>query len=107
MTDNQTPEVDLDQVAAAGADAVVVDVREPGEYVQGHLPGAVLMPMGQLPSRMAELERSRPVHVVCASGGRSSAMTGLLRSNGFDAHSIAGGANAWIESGRPVEEGNR
>jgi rhodanese-related sulfurtransferase len=57
MTDSETPEVDVDQLAAAG-EAVVVDVREPGEYVQGHVPGAVLMPMGQLPSRMAEPQRS-------------------------------------------------
>jgi rhodanese-related sulfurtransferase len=107
MTDNQTSEVDLDQVAAAGEDAVVVDVREPSEYVQGHVPGAVLMPMGQLSSRMPELDRSRPVYVVCASGGRSGAMTDVLRSNGFDARSVAGGTNAWIQSGRPVEEGSR
>ena len=107
MTGIETPEVDLDQVASAGEDAVVVDVREPGEYIQGHVPGAVLIPMGQLPTRMTELDRSRPVYVVCASGNRSSAMTGLLRSNGFDAHSVAGGTNAWIRTGRPIEKGNR
>jgi rhodanese-related sulfurtransferase len=104
MTDSETLEVDVDQLAAAG-EVVVVDVREPGEYVQGHVPSAVLMPMGQLPSRMAELDRSRPVYLVCASGGRSSAMTDVLRSHGFDARSVAGGTNAWIQSRRPVEEG--
>jgi rhodanese-related sulfurtransferase len=106
MTDSETPEVDVDQLAAAG-EAVVVDVREPGEYVQGHVPGAVLVPMGQLPSRMAELDRSAPIYLVCASGGRSKAMTDVLRSHGFDARSVAGGTNAWIQSGRPVEEGTR
>lgn len=105
MADNQTPEVGIDEPAAAGADAVVVDVREPGEYVQGHVPGAVLMPMGQLSSRMAELDRSAPVYVICASGNRSKAMTEVLRRNGFEVRSVACGTAAWVESGRPVEEG--
>ena len=51
-------EISLDSFAAAHADgATIVDVREPGEYVGGHVPGAVLMPMGQLPSRTGELDR--------------------------------------------------
>ncbi|HET8766090.1 MAG TPA: rhodanese-like domain-containing protein, partial [Pedococcus sp.] len=51
-------EVALDSFAAAHADgATVIDVREPGEYVGGHVPGAVLVPMGQLPSRVSELDR--------------------------------------------------
>jgi rhodanese-related sulfurtransferase len=106
MTDSETAEVDVDQLAAAG-EAVVVDVREPGEYVQGHVPGAVLMPMGQLSGRMAELDRGAPVYLICASGNRSQAMTDVLRAAGFDARSVAGGTRAWIESGRPVEEGTR
>ena len=95
-------EVTLEQFAAAHADgAAVIDVREPGEYVDGHVPGAVLMPMGQLPSRSAELERSRPVYVICASGSRSSAMADFLRHAGFDARSVAGGTSGWARSGRP------
>ena len=83
----------------------VVDVREPGEYVAGHVPGATLIPMGQLASRLAELDKSRPVYVVCASGNRSAAMTDLLRAAGYDAYSVAGGTSAWARSGRPVETG--
>ena len=101
-------EVALDNFAAAHADgATVIDVREPGEYVGGHVPGAVLVPMGQLPSRVSELDRSRPLYVICASGNRSGAMTDYLRRAGFDAWSVAGGTSAWARSGRPVVTGTR
>lgn len=101
-------EVSIEQFAAAHADgASVVDVREPMEYVDGHVPGAALIPMGQLASRTGELEPSRPVYVICATGNRSSAMTSLLRHVGFDAYSVSGGTSAWVRSGRPVIAGSR
>lgn len=104
----RTPEIDIDELArSAEVGATVIDVREPGEYVAGHVPGAASMPMGQLPARLGELDRTRPVHVVCASGNRSAAMTDLLVVNGFDAYSVAGGTAAWTRSGRPVETGAR
>ncbi len=96
----------IDQLAAAAADgATVVDVREPGEYVGGHVPGALLMPMGQLPSRAGELDRHHPVYVICASGNRSRAMSDYLVRSGFDARSVDGGTAAWAASGRPVVTG--
>ncbi len=101
-----TPEIDIDKLATSAEQrATVIDVREPGEYVAGHVPGATPVPMGQLPSRLGELDRSRPVYVVCASGNRSAAMTDVLVANGFDAYSVAGGTAAWARSGRPVETG--
>ena len=101
-----TPEIDIEQLAGAvRGGAAIVDVREPGEYVAGHVPGAVLIPMGQLPGRTAELDRGAPVYVVCASGNRSAAMTGFLRGAGFDACSVAGGTSGWARSGRPVVGG--
>jgi rhodanese-related sulfurtransferase len=106
MTDDPTPEVHVDQVADA-REAVVVDIREPAEFVQGHVHGAVLVPVGQLAGRMFELDPHRPVYVICASGNRSRAMADLLRSAGFDAYSVAGGTQAWIQSGRSVEKGTR
>ncbi len=75
------------------------------EYAQGHVPGAALVPMGQLASRLDEIDRAARVHVICASGNRSRAMTDLLVAAGFDAVSVAGGTGAWIESGRGVEVG--
>src|SRR5579875_2189988 len=107
MSDDPTPEADVDQLAGAAHDAAVVDVREPAEFVQGHVRGARLMPMGQLAGRMSELDPHRPVYVICASGNRSRAMTDLLRRAGFEAYSVAGGTQAWIESGRWVERGPR
>ena len=105
---SQMSEVSLDAFTAAHADgACVIDVREPGEYVGGHVPGAVLMPMGQLSSRTSELDRNRPVYVICAGGNRSGAMTDYLVHAGFDALSVAGGTAAWVTSGRAVVTGQR
>ena len=101
-----TVEIDINQLAdVATSGGTVVDVREPAEYVAGHVPGAVLIPMGQLPDRLAELDREAPVYVLCASGNRSAAMTDFLRSAGFDAYSVAGGTGAWARSGQPVVAG--
>ncbi len=104
MADN-TPEITIDTFAEARGNGVTVDVRERSEYVAGHVPGAVLIPMGQLSARLDELDRQAPVYVICASGNRSRSMTDLLRSAGFDASSVAGGTTAWARSGRPVEGG--
>lgn len=102
-----TPEIGVDQLAeAVRGGATIVDVREPSEYVAGHVPGAVHIPMGQLPHRMTELYRAAPVYVVCASGNRSAAMTDFLRNAGFDAYSVAGGTSEWARSGRPVIGGH-
>jgi rhodanese-related sulfurtransferase len=101
-----TPEIDIEQLARSAEHGVtVIDVREPSEYVAGHVPGATLVPMGQLPSRLGELDRSRSVYVVCASGNRSAAMTDFLVAGGYDAYSVAGGTTAWARAGHPVETG--
>ncbi|GAA1435999.1 hypothetical protein GCM10009616_34700 [Microlunatus lacustris] len=99
-------DVSLDDFAAAHATgAQVVDVRDPEEYVTGHVPGATSVPMDQLPDRLAEIDRSQPVFVICQSGRRSAAMTEVLLSHGFDAHSVSGGTAAWTKTGRPVDTG--
>ena len=101
-------EVSLDEFEKLHADsASVVDVREPDEYVSGHVPGARSIPMGQLPSRMSEIDREQPVYLICASGGRSGAMTDFLSQAGFDAWSVAGGTGGWASSGRPVVQGTK
>ena len=98
-------EIAIDQVAAAlDREAVVVDVREPVEFRDGHLPGAVNIPMGQLTRRLDELDRARPGYVFCASGNRSSAMVDVLAAAGYDATNVAGGTSAWIRAGRPIEK---
>ena len=103
----ETPEIDIDQFAeAVRGGAAIVDVREPGEYVADQVPGAVLIPMGQLPRRTAEFDRNAPVYVVCASGNCSATMTDFLRSAGFGAYSVGGGRSGWARSGRPVVGGH-
>ncbi len=91
--------------AALKHDAIVVDVREPMEFAQGHVPGALLIPMGQLPARLAELDKSQTIHVICATGNRSGAMTDSLVAAGYDAANVVGGTSAWIRSGRAVFTG--
>ena len=99
--------IEIDDVAAAiDGGAVVIDVRETGEYVAGHVPGALHLPMSRLTSRLDELDRTAPVHVICASGNRSGAMTDVLIAQGFDAIDVRGGTNAWTRSGRPLVTGS-
>ena len=101
-----TPEVDIATFAAAHADgAAVIDVREPHEYAGGHVPGALLVPVSELRSRLSDVPRGRPVYVICASGNRSRAMADLLVDHGVPAHSVQGGTGAWVRAGRPVVAG--
>jgi rhodanese-related sulfurtransferase len=99
-------EVDLSTFMAAHADgSVVVDVREPYEYLAGHVPGAKLLPLAGLPGRLSELPTDRPVFVICATGNRSLAAAGWMRAAGIDAYSVAGGTSGWARMGRPVVAG--
>jgi rhodanese-related sulfurtransferase len=103
---NRTPEIDIEQLARAEpGQATVLDVRERSEYVTGHVPGAALLSMTQLSFRLDEIEKARPVYVICATGNRSAAMTDLLVAAGFDAYSVAGGTAAWARSGRLLATG--
>lgn len=89
----------FDQRAAELRDLQVVDVRNPGEVEAGAIPGAIAIPVGQLPSRLSELDPAKPTVVYCAGGYRSSVAASLLRRNGFaDVSDILGGYGAWDES---------
>ena len=100
------PEVDLRTFAAAHADgAAVIDVREPYEYVAGHVPGARLIPLARLPHHAGELPAGQPVYVICASGNRSWTAAQFLIQRGIDARSVAGGTGDWVARGLPVVRG--
>jgi molybdopterin/thiamine biosynthesis adenylyltransferase/rhodanese-related sulfurtransferase len=97
----QEPEIGPHALRAqldAGADLLLLDVREPFEAEIASIPGARLIPLGQLESRLVELEpwRARDVVVHCRTGGRSRRACELLRSKGF-AHvsNLTGGIEAW------------
>lgn len=101
-----TPEVDITQAARArsAGTAQIVDVREPEEWADGHIPGAVHIPLGALGQRTGELDPVRPVITVCRSGNRSLVALDVLREAGItDAKSLAGGMKAWQSAGHPVE----
>jgi rhodanese-related sulfurtransferase len=100
------PEIDVNAFAAAQADgAVVLDVREAYEYVEGHVPGAVLLPLSRVHSQLRDLPQAERVYVICASGNRSRTAAGWLRSAGIDAVSVAGGTGGWAAQGRPLVRG--
>lgn len=77
----------------------VIDVREPQEWQAGHLPGAVHLPLGDLPERLADLPGDTPVVVVCRSGTRSARAAALLRERGVAVANLEGGLRAWVAAG--------
>lgn len=102
------PTESVQDLAAARAadDAVVLDVREAFEFTAGHVPGAILLPLGQLMSRIDEVPTGSLIHVICQSGNRSGVATELLMTKGFQATNVAGGTGAWRAAGYPVEQGS-
>jgi rhodanese-related sulfurtransferase len=80
----------------------LLDVREHDELVLARFPGAIHLPMGQLPGRLHELDRGTPVAVVCRSGNRSARVADALRRAGFTADDVEGGLRAWIRAGLPL-----
>ncbi len=98
--------MDLRTLASAHAGgAVVLDVRNPDEYNAGHVPGAKLIPLGELSARQDEIPGGDPIYVICATGGRSLAATKAMIEAGYRAVSVMGGTKAWIEAGHPVVKG--
>lgn len=89
-----------------GEVAVLIDVRSPGEYQQGHVEGAILLPLPELPGRLAELDahKGKPVHVICQSGGRSARAAQILAKNGHTPINVEGGTGGWIAAGHPVSQ---
>jgi adenylyltransferase/sulfurtransferase len=81
----------------AGKPPLIVDVREPWEAAICAIPGAMLIPLGELPRRIGELDPSTEIVVHCKSGARSATAVGLLRAHGFPgAVNLTGGILSWI-----------
>lgn len=84
--------------------AVLVDVRQPGEFRGGHAAGARNIPLGQLANRAGELKKDGTVLVICASGNRSKAGRGILQRLEFsDVRNVVGGTSAWQRAGLPMK----
>jgi len=85
--------------------AIVLDVREPGEYETGHVLNSKLIPLGKLKERIGELEkfRDQSIVVVCKSGNRSGTACFILGKQGFSqAYNLAGGMQAWQKANLPL-----
>lgn len=95
---------ELGTVLGNGNGLVVVDVREPWEYRQGRVPGARLIPLGDLAARVGELDLTTPTAVICAAGNRSQSAAALLGQKGFaKVYNVLGGVTDWAKAGFPVE----
>lgn len=98
-------EVDVATAAAALGDpnAQIIDCREQDEWDAVHVDGMTLIPLDTLSRRLGELDRSRPVIVVCRSGRRSLIAARQMSAAGFaDVKSMNGGLIAWAELGYPL-----
>jgi rhodanese-related sulfurtransferase len=81
---------------------ILLDVREDDEWQRGHAPGAQHIPMGQVPSRLNEIDVDAQLFVVCQVGGRSQRVAQYLAQNGYQPANVMGGMLAWAGAGRPV-----
>lgn len=93
------PEIEANAVPA---DAYLLDVREPDEWVAGHAPQAVHIPMTQIQGRVDEVPADTTVYVVCRVGGRSMQVTAWLNQLGREAINVGGGMQSWEFARRPM-----
>lgn len=98
---SQIPQVQTFDIAD---NAVILDVREQDEWDAGHAPGAVHIPLGDLPGRLHELpdNDAGTLAVTCRGGGRSSRAVAWLSQQGFDVANLDGGMKAWEAAGKTV-----
>jgi rhodanese-related sulfurtransferase len=99
--------LDASENGRAGS-PVVLDVREPWEYMQGHVPSAKLISLGALGARIEELDAEKPVAVICETGIRSQVATAILGQRGFQkVYNVIGGTSGWKEAGYPLSHNGR
>ena len=95
---------DLSELLSSRNDLQVIDVRQPGEYNNGHVPSAVNAPLARVGESASEFDPNRQTAVICAGGFRSSAATSILVRRGFkNLLNVLGGTGEWITAGYPVE----
>jgi hydroxyacylglutathione hydrolase len=93
-------EATLDEVRERPVDAALIDVREPEEFANGHVPGALNLPQADLATRLDEVPRDRPLFMICQGGFRSLRSAQFLSQRGFaDVASVKGGTEAWRAAG--------
>ncbi len=96
---------DLKEKMENGDAIVLVDCREQAEWDAGHIPGAVFIPLSQLPSRIDDLSPGASIVMQCRSGARSMKACHMLAEAGFeDLTNLEGGIMAWAQCGYPITE---
>ncbi|AVL99237.1 sulfurtransferase [Gordonia iterans] len=106
--------MDIEQVDVAGlpddftdvADRVLLDVREDDEWDEGHVRGALHIPLGDVPARFEEIDQDCELLVICRTSGRSFRLMQYLAMRGVDGTVVSGGMVAWQAAGKPVETGS-
>lgn len=93
---------EFDRPPGEAAAAVLLDVREDDEWRLGHAPGAVHIPLSDIPARYGELDPDAELYVVCRQGGRSLEAVKYLVNIGYEAVNVVGGMVAWQQTGRPL-----
>ncbi len=100
------PEIDVDELRThQEAGAPIIDVRQPDEYDEAHVPGVQLIPLAEVPDRLDELPEARPLYLICRSGARSARAGEFLAEQGYEVVNVVGGTLAWIDAGFPIETG--
>jgi len=100
----ETTSVELKKRLDAGDDVFILDVRDPNEYQICRIPGSVLIPLGELPRRYAELPADKDIVAHCKMGGRSAKATEFLQSVGFKrVKNLRGGILDWIDKVDPSQ----
>ncbi len=95
-----------DAAAKRAAGAFILDVRQPTEWNEFHIPGSTLIPLDQLEARLNEVPKDKEVVVVCRSGNRSRPGRDALKAAGYtQVTSVAGGLNQWKAAGYPTVTG--
>ncbi|WP_422743889.1 rhodanese-like domain-containing protein [Mycobacterium sp. WMMD1722] len=103
MDDVEVPQVGVNELPGAFDESqVLLDVREPDEWLRGHAPDATHVPMGEVPARLGELSADTDYFVVCHGGGRSQRVAEYLVRHGYRAANVSGGMLSWAGAGRPV-----
>ena len=74
----------------------LIDVREADEFAEGHLPGAINLPLSDFLERYEELDKDKPYYIICRSGARSAQACAFLEEEGYDVTNVAGGTSAWL-----------
>jgi len=103
LAESAVGEIDVDELPRLGSDATVIDVREPLEWTTGHVPGALLVPLGTLRYALSHLPRRGRVITICEAGIRSCTAASILAAAGFaDVAHVPAGSSRYRRSGLPL-----